>query len=73
MFVATGTTVFVPLEGGFWGIIGSDEKKYCPDMTLSPEYQKEGLKVEFVYEPSTKMSLTMWGRLITLKSIQLLP
>jgi hypothetical protein len=66
----TGTIKHQGLEGGFWGIVGDDGQNYDPQ-NLSPEFQKEGLRVSF--EAETKpdaASFHMWGTIIEIKSMK---
>jgi hypothetical protein len=68
----TGTVRFQEMEGGFWGIIGDDGNKYDP-MGLSPEFQKDGLRVRFEATPETDMMSThMWGTMINLSHIEVM-
>jgi hypothetical protein len=70
---ATGTVAHIDLEGGFWGIIGDDGKRY--DVSNLPQgFRKEGLRVRFVgsVRPS-QVSFHMWGvmvEVITLERIK---
>lgn len=69
-FVATGTIVYVSLEGGFYGIKGDDGKAYDP-LNLPAEYQKNGLRVRFeAKELKNLASFHMWGVIITIVHIQ---
>jgi hypothetical protein len=42
-----GTIVFVPVEGGFWGIEHDGGLVYVPLVALSAGFQVEGLRVTF--------------------------
>ena len=69
----TGTVTHQDLEGGFYGIIGDDGKKYDP-RNLGPEYQKDGLRVAFHATEARGMgSIHMWGTLVNLDSIEEIP
>jgi inhibitor of cysteine peptidase len=60
-WVPAGTIVFVPLEGGFFGIAADDGKKYLP-LNLSPEFQVDGLRVAFeAQEAPDTATIQMWG------------
>jgi len=66
----TGTIKRQGIEGGFWGIVGDDGQNYDP-ANLSPEFQREGLRVSFEAVPATnQMSIHMWGTIVEIKSIQ---
>ncbi|MCS7242333.1 MAG: hypothetical protein NZ706_06645, partial [Candidatus Caldatribacterium sp.] len=45
----TGTVVYVPLEGGFFGILGDNGVQYEP-VNLPEEFRVDGLRVVFVAE-----------------------
>ncbi len=67
----TGTIAYQDLEGGFWGILGDDEVKYCPD-ALDTAFQVEGLRVQATIEIFDGMSLRMWGTEVDILEIQVL-
>ncbi len=68
---ATGVVVYVPLEGGFFGIIADDGKRYEP-VNLPGEFASDGLRVAFVAERAEGVSAHMWGELIRLTHIEAL-
>ncbi len=55
-----GTVVWLDFEGGFWGIEGDDERKYCPE-DLPESVATKGKRVRMSYERSERMSTRMWG------------
>jgi inhibitor of cysteine peptidase len=60
-WVPSGTVTFIDLEGGFYGIIGDDGNRYLP-LNLVPEYQVDGLRIAFEYEPEKDIAtVQMWG------------
>ena len=60
-FTGTGTVRYIDLEGGFYGIIGDDGKKYLP-IDLDQQYKTDGLKVRFRFKARRDvMTITMWG------------
>ena len=66
----TGTIVFVPLEGGFYGIKGDNGKNYDPT-NLQKEFQKDALRVRFVArELPNRASVHMWGVIVEVVNIQ---
>ena len=66
----TGTVRHQSLEGGFWGIIADDGRRFDP-MELDAAYQKDGLRVRFEATPETDMMSTrMWGTIIELTHIE---
>ncbi|MBC7217078.1 MAG: hypothetical protein H5U36_02670 [Candidatus Caldatribacterium sp.] len=68
----TGTVTYVPLEGGFFGIVADNGKRYEP-VNLPEDFREDGLRVAFVAEPFEGMSSHMWGELIRLVRIEKLP
>ncbi len=67
---AKGTIVYIELEGGFFGIITDDGKKYTPN-NLPRDFQKEGLKVRFNGKLNHDLvSIHMWGTLIEILNIE---
>lgn len=67
---ATGIVQYQDLEGGFWGIVADDGRKFDA-LNLEPEFQKEGLRVRFEATAETdRMSTRMWGTMITLTLIE---
>lgn len=66
----TGTVRFQEIEGGFWGIVADDGRKFDA-LNLEPSFQKEGLRVRFEAKPETdRMSTRMWGTMVTLQKIE---
>jgi hypothetical protein len=62
----TGTVTWVPLEGGFFGIIADDGTQYDPS-NLPTKYARDGLRIRItaVEEPDA-VSFHMWGTSITI-------
>lgn len=57
----TGRIVFVDLEGGFFGIISDDGRRFDP-MNLEKEFQVSGLRVRFEGRTRTDvLGFRMWG------------
>jgi serpin B len=69
----TGTVVFVDLEGGFFGIMGDTGVKY--EVTnLSPEFQKDGLRVIFTAKRRGDLvGIHQWGVIVELVKIKKAP
>lgn len=66
----TGTIRFQEIEGGFWGIVADDGRKFDP-MGLDAKFQKEGLRVRFEATPdSDRMSTHMWGTIVNITHIE---
>lgn len=53
--------VYVPLEGGFYGLVAADGARYEPH-GLTPELQRDGLHLRLRVEPLDRTSIRMWGR-----------
>ena len=65
-----GTVRFIDLEGGFYGIIGDDGKKYDP-VNLSQEFQVDGLPVRFKAKVRDDVaSIRMWGTPVEIVTIE---
>lgn len=69
-WVPEGTVTFVDLEGGFYGITGDDGENYLP-FNLAPEYEIDGLRIAFEYEPvKDTATIQMWGTPVNLTFIE---
>ncbi|MEI7435020.1 MAG: hypothetical protein WCJ93_12295 [Methanomicrobiales archaeon] len=66
---ATGTVTWVPLEGGFYGIIADDGTQYDP-LNLPEKYLQDGLRIRFsaIEEPGVA-SFHMWGMIVTITGV----
>jgi hypothetical protein len=73
VFEFTGTVVFVPLEGGFYGILGDDGGHYDP-LNLPESLCKDGMKVQVKASVLKHgASFHMWGKrikILEIKSLQ---
>lgn len=70
MVTGTGTVVFNDLEGGFWGIVADDGKRYDP-LNLDKEFQVSGLRVRFEAKPRRDViGFHMWGVAVELVRIE---
>jgi hypothetical protein len=68
---AKGRIVYQDLEGGFWGIVADDGRKFDP-IALDEKFHKDGLRVVFEAVPDTdRMSTRMWGTMVVLRKIEL--
>lgn len=68
--VIQGEVTYVAIEGGFWGIVGADGKRYDPGR-LAREFQQSGLKVRVEARPlSGQVSMRMWGTPIEILHIE---
>jgi inhibitor of cysteine peptidase len=72
-WVPGGTVTRVDLEGGFYGILGDDGKKYEP-LNLDPKYQRDGLRVAFESTLARDaVGTRMWGTPVNLVDIEEIP
>lgn len=72
-WVASGTVTYENLEGGFYGILGDDGKKYEP-LNLDAKVQKDGLRVAFdATVVRDAVSTRMWGTPVNLTLIEEIP
>jgi hypothetical protein len=67
-----GTVRYLDLEGGFWGIVGSDGKNYDP-VNLNTKYQTDGQLVKVEAEIlEDQASIHQRGTLIKISSIEVI-
>ena len=67
-----GTVTYMQFEGGFYGIITDKGDRYLPE-NLSPDFQKDGLRVYFEGVILTNVATTvMWGRPFNVTRIQII-
>ena len=64
-----GRVSYQDIEGGFWGIIGSDGSKYVPVEPLPDAFRKDGLRITAEIETVHMFGTTMWGAHIRIVSI----
>jgi len=71
-FYLTGYVQYVATEGGFYGIIGDDGKRYQPT-NLPRKFRKDGMPVGFEARLRDDVaSFIMWGTIIEIKKIDAL-
>jgi len=64
-----GTVVYLDLEGGFYGIVADNGKRYDP-INLPKEFQQDGLRVSFEAKIRDDLaSFHMWGQLVEIIKI----
>jgi hypothetical protein len=69
----TGTVSFIPLEGGFFGIISDDGRRYDP-VNLPEEYRRDGLRVKVeALVLRGVIGFHMWGQKVEISNINALP
>ncbi len=65
----TGTVTYKDLEGGFYGIVGTDDTRYDL-MNLPDDFSIDGTEVRFTaYPRDDMMSFHMWGSIIEIRTI----
>ena len=70
VFTARGIIRYIPLEGGFYGIITDDEKKYLP-LNLPEKYKHDGLRVWFKAKlRKDATTIYMWRKPIEILKIK---
>ena len=68
-----GTVRFIDLEGGFFGILGDDSRRYDP-IDLPIRFAQEGLRVRVSAHIRRDLaSPHMWGEIIDIDTIEPLP
>jgi hypothetical protein len=65
-----GTLVYLPIEGGFWGIEAANGEKYRPVDEIPESLREAGRSIVADVEPVNVVSHTMWGRNVRLLSIR---
>lgn len=67
---ASGKVTYLDLEGGFYGIVADDGKKYEP-INLPSELTRDGLRVSFKARIRNDLgTYRMWGTVIELIHIE---
>ncbi|MEM6630670.1 MAG: hypothetical protein AAF694_13405 [Bacteroidota bacterium] len=66
----SGKVVRIPVSGGSWGIEGDDGQQYRPVNGIPKKYQTAGARVRVRAEAVQGMDIFMWGRQISISSIQ---
>jgi hypothetical protein len=64
----TGTVVYLPFEGGFFGIVDDHGRRWDPS-GLPEELQVDSVRVRFEGIPTEGATFHMWGRTIDLTSV----
>lgn len=65
------TVRYIPLEGGFFGLVASDGSQYDPT-NLGKEFQQDGLSVRATLRPLRGVvSYRMWGTIVEVVSMEM--
>lgn len=67
-FHLTGQIQSSTIEGGFYGIIGDDGRKYQPT-NLPRKFKKDGLAIKFDAKIKNAMSTFQWGTIVELSNV----
>jgi len=66
----TGTVTYVDLEGGFYGIVADDGKRYDP-LNLEPGHRVNGKRVRFEGRlQRDRMTTRQWGQVLELSRVE---
>ncbi|MHC4755778.1 MAG: hypothetical protein ACYTBP_11605 [Planctomycetota bacterium] len=66
----TGTVRYLMFEGGFYGIVGDDGRKYDP-VKLPEKFRKDGVRVRFrAREKKNVAGIHMWGKIVVIEKIE---
>lgn len=69
----TGQVSFQSLEGGFYGIVANDGKRYDP-LNLPAEFRQDGLRIRVTGNARTDVAtFRQWGTPLEITTIQRLP
>lgn len=72
MMQLTGTVNYMDFEGGFYGFVAKDGKKYTLSK-LPKEFRKHGLVIEITAEPMEAMATTtQFGSLLKVHSLKMI-
>lgn len=65
-----GKIIYQDLEGGFFGVIGDDGRKFLP-ASLPEKYKVDGMQVMYTFRPQKDtVSFMMWGEPVEIISIE---
>ncbi|ABN58384.1 MULTISPECIES: putative hemolysin [Methanoculleus] len=68
---ANATVTYIDLEGGFYGLVTDDGRKFLPG-NLPAEYRQDGLLVQFSADVQDDVAgIGMWGTPVEIRSIEL--
>jgi hypothetical protein len=69
MIATQGTVVFIPLEGGFHGIVADDGTHWDPD-NLSEEFAVDSVRVSFRGVTTDHPTFHMWGHTLQITQMK---
>ena len=65
-----GTVVYNDLEGGFWGLLSSDGRRFVPVNPLPESLRKQGKRVKAELSPVQVLSSLQWGEHVEVDHIE---
>ncbi len=66
-----GKVVYLSFEGGAYGIIDAEGRKYLP-LNMPNQLKKDGAEVECTVRPSDAETMLMWGEPVYIESFETL-
>ena len=67
----TGKVVYLSFEGGAYGIVDSNGRKFLP-LNMPEQLKKDGANVTCIVKPSDAETMIMWGEPVTIESFETL-
>ena len=64
-----GKVTYQDLEGGFWGIVDNNGKRYVPIERLPDHVRIDGKRIRADLEPVHMVGTAMWGEHVKVASI----
>lgn len=65
-----GTVVYNDIEGGFWGLLSSDGRRFVPVNPLPDALRKEGKRIKARLVPVQVLSSLQWGEHVEVEHIE---
>lgn len=64
-----GIVTYVPVSGGFWGLLAENGRRFRPVNEIPEEFQEEGLPIHAKVDAIDVFSIFMWGTDVEVKEI----
>ncbi len=65
-----GTVVYNDLEGGFWGLLSNDGRRFVPVNPLPESVRKQGKRIIARISPVQVLSALQWGEHVEVDHIE---
>lgn len=65
-----GTVVYNDIEGGFWGLLSNDGRRFAPVNPLPESLQKQGKRIKARLSPVQVLSSLQWGEHVEIEHIE---